>query len=211
MSNDAKNPEGADSPLSHANDAQQPLDPNRTLWEGTFSARGMVHWFVAQMVLTILIILAIAVPEQFRSQSSAWLIGCIAIVVLWLIYFIVLKWRQWSQHYRLGETTLEIETGILSRQISPISLLFVTDIKMHQTILERILNVGNIEIYSTDRTDQARKMPGISDPRHVYNLIRNQWNLMVRRRGIMTSAAAAMGSTGDDLGLDSGHGFDPGA
>lgn len=208
MSNDSKNLNATESPLQHSADAQPSFDPNQPLWEGTFSARGMVHWFLSLLILTVLILLAVAVPEQFRRDTSAWLIGIIAIVVLWLVYFVVLKLRQWSQHYRLCETTLEIETGILSRQISPISLLFVTDVKMQQTILERIFNVGKIEIYSTDRTDPTRKMIGISDPRRVYGLIRNQWNLMVRRRGIMTSAAAGMGGTGDDLGLDTGHGVD---
>lgn len=188
-------------PPTESTPASPSGDPNHVIWEGTFSARGMVKWYLVLGSLTILLPL-IAVLAKWESIVWAGVTG--ALLCLWLLCFIILKLRQWSCRYRLGETTLEIESGILNRKISPINLLYVTDVEMKQTILERIFGVGVIEVSSNDRTDPYRRMMGIKNPRSVYELIRNQWNQMVRRRGIMSSASISGGDAAVDGGANNG-------
>ncbi|MDO4557491.1 MAG: PH domain-containing protein [Planctomycetia bacterium] len=199
MSNDPTRETSANSsPLPATADPSQNNSPDHVIWEGTFSARGMVRWFFVSILLTVLLPV---IAFLTGSGSKIWLGVVGTLICVWLLCFVVLKIRQWSHHYRLGETTLEVESGILNRKISPISLLFVTDVEMKQTILERIFNVGVIEVTSKDPTDPFRRLEGIRDPRKVYEHIRNQWNLMVRRRGIMTSAASTSGGEMIDGGM----------
>ena len=77
-----------------------------------------------------------------------------------------------STEYRLFQDSLEVESGIVSRNIENIQLFRVRDIGLHQGIVGRILNVGNIGISSTDHSNPHFTLTGVDDPRWMYDTMR---------------------------------------
>ena len=77
-----------------------------------------------------------------------------------------------STEYRVFEDSLEVESGIISRRIENIQLFRVRDIGLSQGVVGRILNVGNIEIASTDHTRPHFNLQGVDGPRELYDKLR---------------------------------------
>ena len=114
------------------------------------------------------------------------LAAVLSVVVVAGQHLLRLGWRAVvlrSQHYRLTNQRLLIESGVLSRTIDEIDLRTVDDITFHQRFFERMLGLGRIGIIASepggDGAGIARgartavELAGIADPRAVREQIRN--------------------------------------
>ena len=100
-------------------------------------------------------------------------------------HFVRLAWRALvlrTQHYRLTNQRLTIESGVFSRTINEIDLRTVEDITFHQRFSERLLGLGQIGVVSSEpdptggaprRAGVRGRLVGVRDPREVREQIRN--------------------------------------
>jgi len=77
-----------------------------------------------------------------------------------------------STEYRVFDDSLEVESGIVSRTIENIQLFRVRDLGLHQSILDRLLNVGTVSVSSTDHSAPHLPLKGVDDPRELYETLR---------------------------------------
>jgi hypothetical protein len=61
---------------------------------------------------------------------------------------------------------------VLSRQIEEIDMRNVEDLVYRQSLLERLLKIGDITIISADRTTGRVRLVGLEKPRDLRELIR---------------------------------------
>jgi uncharacterized membrane protein YdbT with pleckstrin-like domain len=74
--------------------------------------------------------------------------------------------------YRLYQDSLEIETGILARSIDNLQLFRVRDLRLKQSVLGRLLGVGDISVTSTDQSTPYLTIRGVDAPRALYDTLR---------------------------------------
>jgi len=79
----------------------------------------------------------------------------------------------YGSRYRLTTERLFIHRGILLRITDQIELIRVDDVRIRQNIIDRLLNTGTLEIFSTDETDETIHLFKISDPANVTEDVRN--------------------------------------
>ncbi len=116
--------------------------------------------------------------DIFRSHTGKWLIGSfegwmwlgLAIIgFVLLVYFqtpwpllltavgiagIVWKWLQYlSAKYEITTQRLVIRRGIIMKSIDEIELYRIKDVKVNFSLLNQIVNIGNIRLTSSDRTN----------------------------------------------------------
>lgn len=89
----------------------------------------------------------------------------IGIVWTWLVRI--------STEYRVYQDSLEVESGILSRSIDNLQLFRVRDLGLSQSILARILGVGDVTVTSTDRSNPHLRLRRVADPRGLYETLRD--------------------------------------
>jgi uncharacterized membrane protein YdbT with pleckstrin-like domain len=106
-------------------------------------------------------LLPLALPVVLALGAAPLLVG---------IVYTLLVTR--STKYRLHREALEIERGILSRRIENLQIFRVRDIGLAQSLLGRILKVGDVTITSTDRSSPRLVVRGIDDPRGFYETLR---------------------------------------
>lgn len=76
--------------------------------------------------------------------------------------------------YRLTRDRLFVETGISNIEEEQIVLYRVQDLHLKMSIWQRMLNVGNVQVYSTDKTNPVTELKNIRYPRRVRELIHRQ-------------------------------------
>jgi hypothetical protein len=100
-------------------------------------------------------------PDSGPSRSRAFVLAILAQA----IPIIFTK----SVRYRFSNYRIDYERGILSRRIDTLELWHVEDISFNQSLLNRMLGVGNIEVISHDDTTPKLMLRGLPTPRPCSN------------------------------------------
>ena len=74
--------------------------------------------------------------------------------------------------YRLYEDSIEIETGLVSRNVDNLQLFRVRDLNLRQSLLGRLVGVGDVGVTSTDQSTPHLTIRGVSEPRALYDALR---------------------------------------
>jgi len=156
------------------------LDPDAEteLWTGHASWKSLyiplLVWLAVTGIAAILVALIARGPLGWQ----------ITLAVGGLIILVVLArglWRIWSLSYRITTQRLFVRRGILTRTVDQTELLRVDDVKMRQTLLDRLIGTGVVEVMSSDRTDARIQLVDIDDPEKVTEFIRRHTRTVQRR------------------------------
>lgn len=92
----------------------------------------------------------------------------------------------YGRRYHLTTQRLFVHRGILVRVTDQLELIRVDDVRQSQSIVDRILNTGNLEIFSSDETDETIRLRSILNPEHVAEAIR------LNTRGVRNKGSIAI-------------------
>lgn len=157
--------------------------PEEDIWNGCYSPKAMIGWWIAAGVITVI---ALVAGLLYLETGMGWLI--LALVVGWAVLGGQYAYRRFGMHYYLTSQRFIHEAGILWRRIDRIELIDVDDVTFRQGPVERMFNVGTIHISSSDRTDPELNVRGIEDVRRVADLIDDLRRKERRRRGLHIEA-----------------------
>lgn len=144
--------------MAQAHGANEVVDD--TLWEGAYSSRAMIPAFIGGALLSLaLVAVSILFPPAF------WIM--LAIPVIWIYLLGWLAYQKLAVRYKLTTFRFFHESGILRRTIDRIEVIDMDDITVVQGVVERMLNVGQVRVSSSDRTHPLLILKGIDDPREV--------------------------------------------
>ncbi|HEY0707745.1 MAG TPA: PH domain-containing protein [Polyangia bacterium] len=167
--------------------------PEQTLWEGTPSLKALL----GVIILTALYVLVLPALIHFGYPLLRGLLSGLhdsvkrvltsqndtIVFVLWLAVgalivarTAVLLWRLAvlkTNRYRVTNQRIVVETGVFSKHIEEVDMRLVEDFKLQQSLIERLLKIGDIVVVSSDRTAAALTLRGLPDPRELRELIRS--------------------------------------
>jgi uncharacterized membrane protein YdbT with pleckstrin-like domain len=166
--------------------------PERELWQGSPSATAMTGAILAGTLfstaviagvyllygpaLTFLTGLSRDLARSVAANEGGVRLAAIAFVITVVgLRLFKLSWRVAvlkSHHYRITDQRIVIESGVLSRQIEEIDMRNVEDLVFRQTLMERLLGIGDVTIVSADQTTGRVRLVGLEKPRELRELIR---------------------------------------
>lgn len=74
--------------------------------------------------------------------------------------------------YHLTTQRLFLHRGVLTRVTDQFELIRIDDVRVMQGVIDRIVNTGRVEIYSSDATDESVTLESISAPMEVAEALR---------------------------------------
>ena len=152
-----------------------PLDPaaETTLWEGR------THWthFAGSVALGVLAVLIVTII-CFRFKAAAGILGIWLVLVLACGAIVAgrIFLRVLSCRYRLTDQRLFIVRGILSQTTDQMD-----DVRVRQSLPDRLLGLGSVEILSTDLTDRTVVIEGIRSPEAIAEHVRVNMRALRRK------------------------------
>ncbi len=111
----------------------------------------------------------------------------IMLTFILLGFFQLVKTLFWSlkTKYLVTEGIILVTRGVIGRHKDQMLLITIKVLKLHQSIIERLLNIGTIEFISSDPTLSNLKLYGISCPDRTFEKINGAWRSAVRGRGVV--------------------------
>ncbi len=163
---------------ANAADVPGPRDAAETdLWSGRTHWRHyagrIALWAFGNLVAAILVGMLTSRVERLTWIGGVWIVlGLVVVSGVVALGRVVL--RVLGTYFRLTTQRLFIERGILSRTIDQTELIRVDDVRMQQSLLNRMFDVGSITLLTTDTTDRSVTIEGVRDPRRVAEAVRQQ-------------------------------------
>jgi len=176
----------SDLPPQSAEDRpHKPADDKEVVYfEGSPMLRGEVGKTVLFGTIGLLLIAGPFIYYAMQGQWLPWWATLAAIVIGLCVMFIpVLLIR--STRYRVSNYRIDYERGIFSRSIDTLELWHVDDISFHQSFLDRILNVGTIDIISDDKSTPRLPLQGVPNPRPLFDSLKQRVIAVKRQRGVI--------------------------
>jgi hypothetical protein len=139
------------------------------IWEGGFSPKAMAGGWAVTLLATLAGMVA---AVALRGHAViAWLL-LVAVFLAWGVQCVRLAKRLLSARYRLTNRRLFLRTGIIRHYKDQLELRRVEDVRVHQTLLGRLCDVGSIEILSSDRRLRRVLLHGIHNADGLAETIR---------------------------------------
>jgi len=107
-------------------------------------------------------------PSQWRNFW--WYLSCLLLLPIpWALW----KWLETKNTvYTLTDQRLKFTRGVLSKTTEDLELYRVRDTKFEQNLWERMLGLGEIQLFTTDETTTLVSLPYIRDAEGVREKIR---------------------------------------
>lgn len=113
-------------------------------------------------------------PSMVRSNPFGTLLGVLLIPagigILILLYLYVMSK---ADHLVIKSDEIVWTHGLLSKQYTEINMAQVRTVRINQSILQRLLNAGNVEIY-TAGDDPEMRIKGMPEPDKIRDFIKGQ-------------------------------------
>jgi uncharacterized membrane protein YdbT with pleckstrin-like domain len=105
--------------------------------------------------------------NRFQNDVPAWILVIPALLFLWPLS------NQLKRRFKklvLSGDKLRYETGVLSRTTRTIQVSKIQDVRVDQTLTERLMGIGNISIETAGEASRLRTV-NIDDPQSVADAI----------------------------------------
>jgi membrane protein YdbS with pleckstrin-like domain len=159
-----------------------PGDVEEVYYEGSPPARGH-SGKMALYLLIGLLLLASGIALMAKDRGPWWLKMALILLGFYVPSVPVMLAR--SVRYRISNYRIDYERGILSKNIDTMELWHVEDLHFHQSLLDRIQNLGTITVIGHDETMPRLVIRGIPNPRPLYETLKQRVIAVKRQRGVI--------------------------
>jgi membrane protein YdbS with pleckstrin-like domain len=162
--------------------------PRQTIYEGvpswkTFFRHYMLSALLVGGVIAGLFLFAggtTTAPVSFGIQA---LYVVIPLAALALFYLCVNLYRR-SMQFRVTNTVIELERGLLSKRIDVLQLWRVRDVRYKQTVSDRLLGIAHIEVYAQDATTPHLEIVGMPASRQLFEQLRDSIEIQRQHKNV---------------------------
>ncbi|HMO13151.1 MAG TPA: PH domain-containing protein [Pirellulaceae bacterium] len=183
MSIDEPTQSPADKFKSQLEDKRAPLEPETSIWKGSYSPKAMMGSWILAAIISIAALLILWLTP-LGQQRILWWVFLFALLAGWCYLIGLMLYRKFSMFYELTSQRLRHREGLFFRQLDRIELLHIDDVTYSQGPVQAILNVGTIKVKSSDVTHPVLTMYGIADVRTVADAIDNARRTERRKRAM---------------------------
>ncbi len=129
---------------------------------------------VTLVVLTAMVLTYVPPLQRYRSVG----VLCAVVAMGMVASFFYLAARNARCYIR--PTRIDTESGILAKDVCSVALFHVTDLDLKQGMIERVLGIGTIRVYSSDADTPEMVLYQIPKVRRVFAYLRERVPATVR-------------------------------
>ena len=156
-----------------------PDDKEEVYYEGSPSVYSSASHLFRYVALSI-VLTAGAITASVYGKHWALFVIPVAILLL-----LIPRWRAHSLRYRISSYRIDYERGLLSKDIDSLELWHIEDVSFHQSLVDRLCNIGDITVLSHDDTTPQLVLRGIRDPRPIFESLKQRIITVKRQRGVI--------------------------
>ena len=154
------------------------------LYDGSPSWKAFLgHYLIAGFAALILM----AILRWTHGSGAAVgtkLIDVLIPMALVTAYFFGLHFYRRSIRFRVTNTVIEYERGMLSKRIDVLQLWRVRDVVYKQNLIDRILGIAHVEVVAQDATNPDLEIVGMPASRQLFEQLRDSIEIQRQAKNV---------------------------
>ncbi len=166
---------------------QESPKERKVLYSGSPSWKAFFAQYFYVVVAAIVVPIVtnwIAGWDRLDASTLSRVLAILIPVALAVIFFFGIDLYRRSKLYRITTTNIESERGILSKKIDVLELWRCRDIRYRQNLLDRILRIAHIDVYTKDVTTPHLEIIGVPASRALFETIRDSIEIQRQARNV---------------------------
>jgi uncharacterized membrane protein YdbT with pleckstrin-like domain len=157
----------------------------KTLYVGSPSWRAFLgHYILGVLGATIVPVIMNFIANKVDVTTSSHVLMVLLPVAIAAIYFASLHFYRRSIKYRVTTSNIETERGILSKKIDVLELWRCRDVRYKQNLVDRILGIAHIDVFTADVTTPHLEITGLPASRQLFEQIRDSIELQRQHKNV---------------------------
>jgi uncharacterized membrane protein YdbT with pleckstrin-like domain len=158
----------------------------RVLYSGSPSWRAYIKAYFWVVLGTLVVpFIAYWLARKFDASSFTKFLAFLVPISLGAVAFFAVHYYRRSKVVRVTGSNIETEYGLLSKKIDVLELWRCRDVQYKQSLLDRILGIAHIDIYTTDVTTPHLCIVGLPASRELFEQIRDSIELQRQARNVV--------------------------
>lgn len=156
----------------------------KMLYEGNPSWKAFLgHYLIAGFAAVIVIAIKGWIDGTGAPALTKILTVVIPIAVV-AVYAFGLHVYRHSIKFRVSNTVIEYERGVLSKRIDVIQLWRVRDVVYKQNLIDRILSIAHVEVIASDVTTPDLEIVGMPASRQLFENLRDSIEIQRQAKNV---------------------------
>jgi uncharacterized membrane protein YdbT with pleckstrin-like domain len=158
----------------------------KILYAGSPSWRAYFFSYVLIVTASLAVpVLGFWIAGTLEAGLTVEVLAVVVPLFVGLVAFTAVHVYRRSHIFRVTNTNIESEYGILSKKIDVLELWRCRDIRYQQSLLDRILGIAHIEIFTADVTTPQLCIPGLPASRQLFEKIRDSIEIQRQARNVV--------------------------
>ena len=176
-------PAPAKAPFAQA--TKDDKEPERkTLYEGVPSWKAYLGYYIASGFAAIVVIgISTTLWGTDTSLPTKMLNVVIPAAAAAVFMFAVTLYRK-SIKFRVTNTVIETERGLLSKRIDVLQLWRCRDVRYKQNLVDRILGIAHVEVFASDATTSHLEIVGMPASRQLFEQLRDSIEIQRQHKNV---------------------------
>jgi len=171
-------------PFARATKDDQLESDRKMLYTGIPSWKAYLGYYVAAGFLAVI---AIAVMRMIRGAETSKMTQVLDVLIpvaAAVIFMFGMNLYRRSIRFRVTNTVIETERGLLSKRIDVLQLWRCRDVAYKQNIVDRVLGIAHIEVYAQDATTPMIEIVGLPASRQLFEQLRDSIELQRQNKNV---------------------------
>jgi uncharacterized membrane protein YdbT with pleckstrin-like domain len=146
----------------------------RVIFEGHPSWRAILAFYLKGVLVAAAAGVVVALATRIGGDVDKGLVFAVvlaALVITVLVGFI----KRITTTYTITDRRLNIKRGIISREVQQTRLERVQNVNYNQTMIQRALQVGDVDFDTAGSGDYDFSFDGVADPEEVVKKVDDAW------------------------------------
>ena len=159
-------------------------DTEQVYFEGSPLLRAEVAKVLAHVAVAVVLVAIIFLWRHFQGIFPPTIVTLILLAVaagvaVWPVVMVR------TVRYRITNYRIDVSRGAVSTDTDTMELWHVEDLRLHQSLPNRLFGVGTITVFSHDDTTPTLQLRGLPEPQRIFTLLEQRVIAVKRQRGVM--------------------------
>lgn len=166
--------------------AKDPLPSERkTIYEGSPSWKAYLGYYIIEVFVALIVMVILRWTEDAATTMGTRVMHVLIPIALAVAFGFGIAFYRKSIKFRVTNTVIEWERGLLSKRIDVLQLWRIRDVVYKQNLVDRILGIAHVEIVASDATNPDLEIIGMPASRQLFEQLRDSIEIQRQSKNVV--------------------------
>ncbi len=156
----------------------------KVLYEGVPSWKAYLGLYIASAFGAVLLIVILRMVHGGDPPLMTKLLDVVIPIAVAVVFGFGLTLYRKSIRFRVTNTVIETERGLLSKRIDVLQLWRCRDVAYRQNLVDRILGIAHIDVFAQDATSPHIEIVGMPASRQLFENLRDSIEIQRQHKNV---------------------------